>query len=188
MSEERMPEVPADRLSDAQKQAAAEFTAGRGYAVRGPFAVMLRSTEVMLRAKAMGDYVRFKSSIPPRLNELAILITARQWVQNYEWHAHRPLAEKAGLKPAVAQAIAEGRRPDGMAADEEVVYDFCMELHANRSVSDATYRRALERFGEQGVVDLIAANGYYAFNAMMLNVARTALPAGAQPQLRAFPN
>jgi len=188
MSEDRMPAIPVDRLSDAQKQAAAEFTAGRGYAVRGPFAVMLRSPEVMLRAKAMGDYVRFKSSIPPRLNELAILITARQWTQNYEWQAHRPLGEKAGLQGAITQAIAEGRRPAGMAADEEVVYDFCTELHANKGVSDGTYRRALERFGEQGIVDLVAANGYYAFNAMMLNVARSALPAGAKPELRPFPH
>ena len=97
MTKDRMPEISVDKLTEAQKQAAAEFAAGRGYAVRGPFAVMLRSPEVMLRAKAMGDYVRFRSTIPPRLNELAILITARTWVQNYEWQAHRPLAEKAGL-------------------------------------------------------------------------------------------
>ena len=105
-------------LTEAQKKASVEFAEGRGYAVRGPFAVMLRSPEVMLRAKAMGDYLRFKSTIPPRLNEFAILITARQWGQNYEWQAHRPLAEKAGLKPDIAQAVADGRRPSGMAADD----------------------------------------------------------------------
>jgi 4-carboxymuconolactone decarboxylase len=149
---------------------------------------MLRSPEVMLRAKAMGDYLRFKSSIPPRLNELAICITARSWTQNYEWQAHRPLAEKAGLKPDIAQAIAEGRRPSGMATDEEVVYDFSMELHQNKSVSDATYGRALAAFGEQGVIDLVAVNGYYTFNAMILNVARTALPAGAKVDLKPFPS
>jgi 4-carboxymuconolactone decarboxylase len=187
MTKDRMPEISADKLTEAQKKAAAEFAAGRGYAVRGPFAVMLRSPEVMLRAKAMGDYVRFQSTIPARLNELAILITARTWVQNYEWRAHRPLAEKAGLQPAIAQAIADGRRPTGMAEDEEVVYDFCTELHANKCVSDATYERALRRFGEQGIVDLTAANAYYTFNAMMLNVARTALPAGAKAELQAFP-
>ena len=148
---------------------------------------MLRSPEVMLRAKAMGDYLRFKSSIPPRLNELAILITARHWGQNYEWQAHRPLAEKAGLKPDIAQAIADGRRPTGMASDEEVVVDFSTELHTNKSVSDATYQRALEAFGEQGVIDLTAVNGYYSFNAMILNVARTALPAGAKAELQPFP-
>src|SRR5262245_23657385 len=181
MAQDRMPEIPADQMTDAQKKAATEFAEGRGYAVRGPFAAMLRSPEVMLRAKAMGDYVRFKSTIPARLNELAILITARQWAQNYEWQAHRPLAEKAGLKPEIAQAVAEGRRPSGMAADEEVVFDFCSELHANRSVSDATYRRALEKFGEQGIIDLTAVNGYYSFNAMILNVARTALRPTPRP-------
>ena len=100
MTKDRMPEISVDKLTEAQKQAAGEFAAGRGYAVRGPFAVMLRSPEVMLRAKPMGDYIRFTSTIPPRLNELAILITARTWVQNYEFQAHRPLAEKAGLQPA----------------------------------------------------------------------------------------
>ena len=163
------------------------FREGRGYAVRGPFAPMLRSPEVMLRAKAMGDYVRFKTTIPQRLNELAIIITARQWTQNYEWQAHRPLAEKAGLRPEIAQAIADGRRPTSMAEDEEIVYDFSMELHSNKSVSDATYKRVLDKFGEQGVIDLTAANAYYTFNAMMLNVARTALPANAKAELQPFP-
>lgn len=187
MTHDRMPEIPVDKMTDAQKKAAAEFAEGRGYAVRGPFAAMLRSPEVMLRAKAMGDYVRFKTTIPARLNELAIIITARQWTQNYEWQAHRPLAEKAGLRPEIAQAIADGRRPAGMADDEEIVYEFSMELHANKSVSDATYRRALETFGEQGIIDLTAANAYYTFNAMMMNVARTALPAKAKVELQRFP-
>jgi 4-carboxymuconolactone decarboxylase len=182
-----MPAIPAERMSEAQKQAAAEFAEGRGYAVRGPFAVMLRSPEVMLRAKAMGDYVRFKTTLPARLNELAILVTARQWAQNYEWHAHRPLAEKAGLDPAIAQAIADGRRPTGMSAKEEIVYDFSSELHTNKCVSDATYARALQAFGEQGVIDLTATNAYYSFNAMILNVARTALPPGAVAELQPFP-
>jgi 4-carboxymuconolactone decarboxylase len=187
MAQDRMPPIPADEMTEQQKKAAAEFAEGRGYAVRGPFAPMLRSPEVMLRAKAMGDYLRFKSTIPPRLNELAILITARQWAQNYEWQAHRPLAEKAGLRAEIAQAVADGRRPAGMAADEEAVYDFCTELHANRSVTDATYARALATFGEQGVVELTAVNGYYTFNAMMLNVARTPLPANARAELLPFP-
>ena len=187
MAQDRMPEIPADKMTDAQKKAAADFAEGRGYAVRGPFAAMLRSPEVMLRAKAMGDYLRYKSTIPPRLNEFAILITARQWGQNYEWQAHRPIAEKAGLNPEIAQAVADGRHPAGMAADEEVVFDFCSELHTNRSVSDATYQRALEKFGEQGIIDLTAVNGYYSFNAMILNVARTALPKGAKAELQPFP-
>ena len=188
MAQERLPVIPPEKMNDAQKKAAAEFAEGRGYAVRGPFAAMLRSPEVMLRAKAMGDYLRFKSTIPPKLNELAIMVTARQWGQSYEWHAHAPLAIKAGLDPDIAKAVAEGRRPAKLDADEELIIDFCTELHTNKSVSDATYARALTRFGEQGLIDLTAVNGYYTFVAMILNVARTALPEGAQPQVAAFPN
>ena len=183
MAQDRMPEIPPEKMTDAQMKAATEFAEGRGYAVRGPFAAMLRSPEVMLRAKAMGDYLRYKSIIPPHLNEFAILITARQWGQNYEWQAHRPIAEKAGLKPEIAQAVADGRRPYGMSPEEEVVYDFCAELHANRSVSDATYQRALERFGERGVVDLVGVSGYYTLVSMVLNVARHPLPEGVAPPL-----
>src|SRR5690606_30849070 len=97
MPAERLPEIAPEAMSEAQREAAATFAEGRGYPVRGPFAAMLRSPEVMLRAKAMGDYLRFKSSVPPRLNELAIIIGARYWGQNYEWNAHRRLAEQAGL-------------------------------------------------------------------------------------------
>ena len=186
MPTERLPIIPPEKMTDAQRKAAEEFAAGRGYAVRGPFAALIRSPEVMLRAKAMGDYLRFKSSIDPRLNEFAICITARHWGQNYEWHAHRPLAEKAGLAPALADAVAEGRRPTGMKADEETVYDFCTELHVNRSVCDATYERTKAAFGEQGVIDLTAVCGYYTLIAMALNVARTALPEGSKPGLKAF--
>lgn len=188
MSTDRMPPIPPEKQTEAQRKASAEFTEGRGYAVRGPFAPLLRSPEVMLRAKAMGDYLRFKSTIPPRLNEMAICITARHWGQSYEWHAHRPLAEKGGLRPEIADAIAAGRRPTGMAADEEVIWDFSTELHQNKCVSDATYARAVAAFGEQGVVDLVAVNGYYSLIAMVLNVARVPLPAGATPGLKPFPS
>ena len=187
MSQDRMPEIPEAKMTPAQKKAAQEFAEGRGYPVRGPFAPMLRSPEVMLRAKAMGDYVRFKSSIPAALNELAICITARQWTQNYEWIAHRKIGQEAGLKSDILQAVADGRRPKGMSEDEETVYDFATELHVNKSVSDATYERTKKRFGEQGVIDLVAACGYYTFNAMMMNVARTALPKGAKADLEPFP-
>ena len=186
MSTDRLPPIPPDKMTQAQTRASEEFAAGRGYPVRGPFAALLRSPEVMLRAKAMGDYLRFKSTITPRLNEMAIMITARQWGQNYEWHAHRPLAEQAGLEPHIGDAIAEGRRPTGMRADEEVVYDFCTELHVNRSVCDATYERARSAFTEQGVIDLVAVCGYYAMIAMALNVALTPLPTGAKPGMKPF--
>jgi 4-carboxymuconolactone decarboxylase len=187
MSRERMPAIPAEKMTDEQKAAAATFAEGRGYAVRGPFMPLLRSPEVMLRAKAMGDYLRFKSTIEPRLNELAIIVTARFWSQPYEWHAHRPLAEKGGLRPEIADAVADGRRPEAMSIDEAAVYDFAVELHQNKCVSDHTYARAKALFGEKGVIDLTAVCGYYTLIAMVLNVARVELPAGAKPGVEPYP-
>ena len=182
----RMPPIPAEKLTDAQKKAAAEFEAVRG-ALTGPWQVLLRSPDMINRARDLSDYLRFKSSLPPRLSEFVILITAREWTQNYEWNAHHGLALKGGLKPEIAQAIAEGRRPEGMAEDEAALYDFCIELHRNRSVSDTTYARALAKFGEQGIVDTVGLSGWYTLVAMTLNVARTPLPAGAVPGLKSLP-
>ncbi len=184
---DRMPEIPADKMTPEQKKAADDFFAERKTPVFGPFIPLLRSPEVMLRAKAMGDYLRYKSVLPPQLNEFAILITARRWTQEYEWAVHQPIAVKAGLKAEITQALAEGRRPQGMSADEEMIYEFSSELHQNQGVSDATYARVLGRFGEQGVIDLIGVNGYYTFLAMVLNTTRTALPKGAAPPLASFP-
>src|SRR5262252_272809 len=127
-AQDRMAPIPADQLTEAQKKAAELFAGGRGYAVRGPFVRLIRSPEVMLRAKAMGDYLRFKSVLEPRLNEMVILITAREWTQQYEWNAHYPLALKAGLRREIADAIAQGARPAGMAEDEEIAYDMETEI------------------------------------------------------------
>ena len=170
---DRMPPIPADKLTPEQKKASDDFAAERKTPVFGPFVPLLRSPEVMLRAKAMGDYLRYKSVLPPQLNEFAILITARHWTQAYEWALHEPIAVKAGLKPEITQALAEGRRPQGMSADEEMIYEFCTELHQNQSVSDATYARVQAKFGDQGIIDLIGVNGYYTFLAMVLNGTRT---------------
>lgn len=186
-AQDRMPPIPADKMTPEQKKAAEDFAAGRGTAVFGPFVPLLRSPEVMLRAKAMGDYLRFKSVLPPKLNEFVILLTARQWTQPYEWDVHYPIALKAGLEPEVAKAVQEGRRPQNMAADEEIVYDVCDELYRNRSVSDPTYARALSRFGEQGVIDMLGVHGYYTFLAIVMNTTRTALPAGHKPGLPSLP-
>jgi len=115
--QDRMPPIPADKLTDAQKQAVAEFKTARSAAVSGPFWPMLRSPEVMSRARAMGDYLRFRSSLPPRLSEFVILLTARKWTQQYEWNAHQPLAIQGGLRAETVKAVAEGRKPAGMAED-----------------------------------------------------------------------
>ena len=185
---DRMPPIAAEKMTAEQKAAADEFTAGRGYGVSGPFAVMLRSPEVMLRAKAMGDYLRFRNVLPKRVSEMVILITAREWTQQYEWAYHYPIALEEGLAKPTVEAIAEGRRPEGMQADEAAAYDFSIELHRSRSVSDATYARALELFGEQGIVDLIGVSGYYSFLAMMMNVARSAVDIDKVPPLKKLPD
>lgn len=187
MAQDRMPEIPPGKMTEAQKKAADEFVAGRGTPVVGPFVPLLRSPEVMLRAKAMGDYLRFKSVLPPRLSEFAILITARQWTQQFEWGVHSTIAVKAGLSPEIVKAVAEGARPAGMSEEETIVYDFCTELHHNKSVSDATYGRALAKFKEQGIIDLVGINGYYTFLSMVMNVARTPPPKDAESTLASFP-
>jgi 4-carboxymuconolactone decarboxylase len=185
-AQSRLPPIPKDKFTDAQKKAAAEFEAARG-TLGGPWAVILRSPEMINRARELSDYLRFKSSLPPRLSEFVILITAREWTQQYEWNAHHTLAMKGGLSPDIAKAVAEGRRPEKMADDEAALYDFCIELHRNRSVSDATYARALAKFGEQGLVDTIGLSGWYTLVAMVLNTARVPLPEGAQPGLTPLP-
>ena len=170
---ERLPPLAADKMTSEQKKAADDFKASRGYAMLGPFSVMLRSPEVMLRAQAMGQYLRYRNVLPKRVSEMVILVTARQWTQQFEWAHHYKYAMEAGLAKSIADAIAEGRRPQGMAEDETAAYDFSMELHRNKSVSDTTYARALELFGEPGIIDLTGLNGYYSMLAMMMNVART---------------
>lgn len=186
-AQDRMPPIPDSQLTEAQKKAIAEFTAARKTGISGPFVPLLRSPEVMNRARAMGDYLRFNSVLPPRLSEFAILITARKWTQNYEWDAHSQLALRGGLSADIITAIAEGRRPGRMAADEDVLYTFCDELHRNQSISDATYARAVATFGEQGVIDILGISGYYTLLAMVLNTARTPVPEGHLPALAPFP-
>jgi 4-carboxymuconolactone decarboxylase len=180
MSQTRMPAIPEDRYSEAQRKAAQEFLATRQTPVFGPFIPLIRSPELMLRAKEMGDYLRFKNSVGPKLSEFTILIMAREWTQDYEWYVHHPLAMKAGLKPEIAEAIFDGRRPDGMAADEEAVYDFVTELNHSKRVSGTTYEGAVREVGEQGVIDITGLQGYYTLIAMVLNVSRFELPAGAR--------
>lgn len=144
----------------------------------GPFNVWLRSPGIGDCVQRLGEEIRFRSSLPSKLNEMAIMITARFWTSQYEWYAHCKLALEAGLDPAIAQDIAEGRRPAKMDADETIIYDFSQELHEAQGVSDANYKRVLDRFGERGVFDLIAVNGFYSLVSMCLNVDRTPLPDG----------
>jgi 4-carboxymuconolactone decarboxylase len=151
--------------------------------IGSPFNVYLRSPVLAQHLLKVAEYIRFKSSLPARLNEFAILVTARHWSAQYEWFAHHRLALKAGLNPAVAEDLAQGRRPANMQEDEAIVYDFSYELHNKHVVSDAIFKAAVDKFGEQGVVDLIAVNGYYGLVSMILNVDRTPIPDGGKPPL-----
>lgn len=186
-AQDRMPPIPADKQTPEQRKAAETFRANRKQDVFGPFIPLFRSPEVMLRAMALGDYLRYKTVFSTRLNELIILITARHWTQQYEWYVHYPIALKEGLNPEIARAVADGRRPTGMSADEELIYEFCTELLENQSVSDPTYARAIARFGEQGTIEMVGVVAYYTFQSLVLNTARTPLPAGTAPGLQPFP-
>jgi 4-carboxymuconolactone decarboxylase len=150
----------------------------------GPFNAWMRSPDLGNRLQDVGAYIRYKTSLPLRLNELAILITAREWTSQYEWHAHYPLAMKAGLDAKIADELALGQRPSAMKEDEAAVYEFCTQLHRTRKVDDATFNRALALFGEQGVVDLIGVSGYYTAVSMTLNVAQVMPPDGAPLPLK----
>jgi 4-carboxymuconolactone decarboxylase len=186
-AQDRMPPVPADKMTDAQKKVAAELIAGPRGVLEGPFIPLLRSPEFMSRLQKVGEYLRYNTKLGSNMSEFIILLTARRWTQQFEWDIHAPIAEKAGVKPEFVAAIAEGRRPSGMSADEEIVYDFCSELGQQQSVSDATYKRAVNRFGEQGVIDMTGICGYYSLLAMVLNVARTPLPQGKTLPLAPYP-
>ena len=171
-AEDRLPTIPPASYSAEQKQAAADFEAARKTPVFGPFEPLMHSPQVMSQARAMGDYLRYKSAIGSTLSELAILVTAREWSQDYEWTVHYPIALKAGIKADIADAVADSRRPVGMSDDEEIVYEFTTELLRTKRVSDRTFARADKRFGKQGIVDLTGIAGYYTLLAMQLNVAQ----------------
>jgi len=172
LAEQRLPTIPPDRYTADQKKAAEEFLTACKVPVFGPFEPMMHSPEVMNLARSMGDYLRYHSSVGNTLSELIILITAREWSQDYEWYVHYPIALKAGISESIADAIADGRRPTGMSADEEIVYDLTAEILKNKRISDATFQRAERRFGKKGVVDMVGIAGYYTFLAMQLNMAR----------------
>ena len=181
---ERLPTIPPANYTDEQKKAAEDFLAARKVPVFGPFEPLMHSPQVMSQARAMGDYLRYNSAVGNTLSELAILVTAREWTQDYEWYVHYPIAMKVGIKPEIAAAIADGRRPVGMSDDEEIVYDFSTELHRNKRVSDRTFERAEKRFGKKGVVDLAGINSYYALLAMQLNVAQYQMPKDGKKLVR----
>ncbi len=174
----RMAEIPLDRMTPAQRTVADSIMSGPRKGVSGPFNAWLRSPELADRLQKVGEYVRFNTSLDKRLNEMAIIMTAQFWGSQYEWYAHAPLAIKAGLDPDIVADLGAGNKPDKMKDDEAIVWEFTTRLRRDHGVDDAIYAKAVEKFGENGVMDLIAVNGYYDVVSMTLNVAHVAPPAG----------
>ena len=170
-SPDRMPPLDPATMTPAQAKAAQALTDGPRGGVRGPFIPLLRSPELMDRLQKLGEYLRFHSALPARISELVILGVARQWTQQFEWSVHVALAREAGVKPQTLASLSEGRRPDAMAIDEEIAYDFCAELVHNKGVADATYRRAVPL-----MLTILGLVGYFTTVSMVMNVACTPAP------------
>jgi len=181
---DRFRPLTASELNPEQKTLVEHLLSGERGTLSGPFNVLLRSPEMGDLAQNLGTYIRFRTTVPRKLNEFAILITARALNVQYEWAAHHKYALQAGLSPAIIDAVAVGKRPPSMQPDEEVVYNFTKELVDTKQVSDSSFHAAVDKFGERTVVDLIGVIGYYHFVSMMLNVDRYPMPEGAQPELK----
>lgn len=153
-----------------------------------PTNLLLRFPQLAIRSQQVGDYLRFGSSLPPRISEFAIIITGRYWSAPYEWNAHCQQAIKSGLGVDTATALSQGRRPTAMQEDEAAAYRFCTELHRRKEVSDATFAEALKHFGETGVIDLAGIAGYYTVISMCLRLNPRELPPGIPPVLETLPN
>lgn len=182
-SADRLPPIPESDWTPEQRRLAQPIIDGPRGALISPFVPLLRSPELMDHAQRMGEYLRFRSSIGLRLSELAICITASHWSQQVEWAIHAPIAEREGIAPAALADIALGRTPGALQPDEAVLYAFCTELHRHQGISDATWAQAVALWGEQGVVDLIGVNGYYTLLSMVMNSARTTVPASSASPL-----
>ena len=183
---DRMPPLADAAMNDAQRKAAQALVAGPRKGVKGPFIPLLRSPELMDALGKVGEVLRFRSALPQRLAELAMLVVSREWTQQFEWAVHAPLALEQGLQESTLDDLAQGRRPSGMAADEALVFDLCAEVIKNRGLSDATYAEAVDALGEQGLIDLLATVGYFTTVSMIMNVAHTPAPPGSKPLAR-FP-
>lgn len=175
---DRMPAIPVEQMTEEQRAAMADITAGPRGELRGPFWPLIRSPGLMMTVHKVGEYTRYHCKLDHRINEMATLMAARAWTSQYAWNAHYGKTVKAGVNPATLTAIAEGRRPAVMAQDEAVLYDFVTEVLATKGASDATYARTVAEFGESGVIDILGIVGYYQMLSMMLNVARTSFTDG----------
>ena len=183
----RIAAIPVEKQTEAQKKVIADYIADRKAPPMGPYSAWTRSPEMMTRIRALSDYIRFQSTLPAKLRELAVLTAARTWSIQYEWAGNSKVAADSGVNAEIIKAIAEGRRPTTMDEDEDIIYNLCMELQQNKSVSDVTYDRAVKKFGEQMVIETVTTVGYYSMVGMVLNVSKTPAPTGEPYPLVALP-
>jgi len=177
---DRMPPLALSALNEKQRKVADELINGPRGGVKGPFIALLRSPELVDRLGKVGEYLRFGSSLQARISEFVMLVVAREWTNQFEWAVHAPLALKNGVGQDVIDALAEGRRPDRMTADEQIAYGLCEELSRTKGVCDTTYRRAVEAFGEVGVIDIATVYGYFVTVCAVMNLALTPAPADSR--------
>jgi 4-carboxymuconolactone decarboxylase len=177
----RLPDLTLEELTPEQRRVHDTIASGPRGNVPGPLAIWLRRPDLAERAQALGQYCRFDSSLPGRLSELAILLTARHWAADYEWWAHEKHARAAGLSAAVIEAVRVQRKPAFERDDEAAVYDIVTTLYRERKLSDALYQRGLQVLGEGGLVDLIGVLGYYALISMTINAFEVRPPDGTPP-------
>src|SRR5580700_9252855 len=184
-AEDRFSQLRLDQLTpEQQKMATMLTTPPRNSGLNtGPFNAYARSPGLGILLLQVSDYVRFNSSLPPRLSEFAIMIAARQWSQPYEWRAHYPLAIKGGLDRQILVDLGTGNRPQGMKDDETALYDYCTEMYRDKNVSDASFKAALAQFGERGIMDLVGIIGYYDLVSMALITQRANGKPGDEPPL-----
>jgi 4-carboxymuconolactone decarboxylase len=186
-AQERMPPIPPDKMTEAQKKIVADMVSSQRGRLPPPMVPMLRSPDLMTRIGGLGDHILFHNSLKPEIFEQTVLLVARQWTQQFEWRHHYPLALKAGVRQETVDAIADGRRPPGLDEDESAAYEFATELLVNKAVSDATYARFLGRFSEENVMDMVGTLGFYTSISMVINVDRTPIEAGTAPLLKPLP-
>src|SRR6201991_372819 len=182
----RFPQPTMEQLSPEQQAVAAEVLKQSSAGLGGPYGMLIKSPELLKRYLLMTEYLRQKTSLPRRLNEMAILLEARLWDAQYEWWAHEPLARKAGVPDAVIEDIRAGKRPAAMQPDEAVVYDVVTEILNKRQLSDETFARAKQVLGEQQVVDLVAVTGFYVMVSAVVIAGRIEIPNGGAPPMPAL--
>jgi 4-carboxymuconolactone decarboxylase len=185
----RLPAISMESLTPEQQAIVEAINSGpRGrFSNTGPFAVFLHAPAFGMLAQQLGGHLRFRSSLPPRLSEFAILCTGQYWKAQYEWHAHARIAAKQGVKEATIREIKAGRAPKSAPRDEMAIYAFVKELYATRRVSNATYARVHKLLGDAGMVELVGILGYYVLISMTLNVFRMPLPEGTPLPFREPP-